>query len=284
MRDARSSAEVVELRSRTGYRPDLGALAREQIAQAREALGLSPDEFADMLAPLLGWEPTGETVISWETTAVPPGDVMVAASLATHSLSIAPRERSMDIIDQLITERFSDVTAVYTTRSEFMTHMPPHALLDGAMDVRAAGLSLNLLCQHYADRRLRQLIENGTRLRCLFLDPGGEAIQRREIEEGYPAGKLSALNEMNIQSLLRRVHDRLPVNLQDQLEIRTYDETIRFNIILLDSDTCIAQPYLPESRGVDSPTLVIKRRWPTTGLYPIFDQIFNALWERGRQL
>ena len=66
------------------------------------------------------------------------------------------------------------------------------------------------------------------------------------------------------------------------IQIRTYDETIRFNILLIDGQTCVIQPYLPEARGVDSPTFVVGRRWPTAGLYPMFDQIFAALWERSQ--
>jgi hypothetical protein len=40
--------------------------------------------------------------------------------------------------------------------------MPPHTLLDNATKIRSCGLSLNLLCQQYADHSLRQLtIFNG---------------------------------------------------------------------------------------------------------------------------
>ena len=48
-------SNVVDLGSRSGYRPDMAALARTQVAAARERLGLSPAEFAAVLTPLLGW-------------------------------------------------------------------------------------------------------------------------------------------------------------------------------------------------------------------------------------
>jgi hypothetical protein len=63
-----------------------------------------------------------------------------------------------------------------------------------------------------------------------------------------------------------------------------YDETIRFNIILVDEHLCVAQPYLPHSRGVDSPTLVMHRGPDDAGLYSTFDGMFNAIWKRARQL
>ena len=88
--------------------------------------------------------------------------------------------------------------------------MPPQRLFAGATKIDAAGLSLNLLCQQYADQDLGALIEGGTSVRCLFLAPYGTSIAEREREEGYPAGHLSALTEMNQQILLQRVRERLP--------------------------------------------------------------------------
>ena len=64
-----------------------------------------------------------------------------------------------------------------------------------------SGLSLNVLCQQYANNRLRDLAERGARLRCLFLDPAGDATKAREREEGFPEGHLAALTELNIRTL-----------------------------------------------------------------------------------
>ncbi|WP_411156508.1 DUF5919 domain-containing protein [Nocardia abscessus] len=44
------------------------------------------------------------------------------------------------------------------------------------------------------------------------------------------------------------------------IQIRTYDETVRFNITIVDSAICIIQPYLPRARGVESPTLVARNQ------------------------
>jgi hypothetical protein len=103
---------------------------------------------------------------------------------------------------------FADVTAVYPTRAEFTFAMPPHTLFDGAQDIRMAGLSLNLLCQQYPDNRLHRLVESGTTLHCLFLNPEGEAIQAREREEGYRDRHLTTLTRLNIETITR-LRDRL---------------------------------------------------------------------------
>ncbi|GGL20800.1 DUF5919 domain-containing protein [Mangrovihabitans endophyticus] len=100
------------------------------------------------------------------------------------------RQRRSERAEQARTAQYADVDAVYPSRSAFTSTMPPHALFDGATDIRAAGLSLNLICQQYADTQLAHLVENGARLRLLFLDPAGRAIRQREDEEGHTAGHL----------------------------------------------------------------------------------------------
>jgi hypothetical protein len=116
--------------------------------------------------------------------------------------------------DEALTEQFSDLEAIYPSRSEFTSKMPAHALFDCATDIRAVGLSLNLICQQYADTRLAQLAKDGARLRLLFLDPAGAAIRQREVEEGQIAGQLGALTSLNLQGVLR-VRDRLPPEARD---------------------------------------------------------------------
>jgi hypothetical protein len=175
----------------------------------------------------------------------------------------------------------ADVVAVFPTRADFTCTMPPHDLFDDAKDVRAAGLSLNLICQQYPDQRLYGLIENGAELRCLFLDPNGDAIQAREREEGYTDHHLVMLTKLNIE-VLSRLRDRLPGPVKDRLSIAVYDETVRFGIVLVDGETCVVQPYLPQARGVDSPTFVVRRCPTESGLYSTFERIYTELWGRSR--
>ena len=187
-------------------------------------------------------------------------------------------------VDRLLADRFSDVSAVYATRSELISAMPPHALFDSASKIRACGLSLNLLCQQYADQSLRQLAESGTEIQCLFLDPDGEAVGHREREEGFRAGHLSDLTRINIITLQERVRDKLTPDARSRFAIATYDETVRFNITLIDDSAGIIQPCMPGQRGVDSPTFVLHRRWPDLGLFPAFETVFSSLWSTSKPL
>jgi Domain of unknown function (DUF5919) len=278
---SRDDSNVVDLRSRAGYRPDMAALARAQVASARERLGLSTEEFASVLKPLLGWGPSPGVISNWETDATPPGDVLIAASIVTQAAPLSADEVDKDdLMHQLLGNRYADVEAVFLSRSEFTSAMPPQRLFAGATKIDAAGLSLNLLCQQYADQDLRALIEGGTNVRCLFLAPYGTSIAEREREEGYPSGHLSALTEMNRQILLQRVRERLTEEARLRLQVATYDETIRFNVLLVDDELGVVQPYLSTARGVESPTFLLRRRRQRPGLYAVFEQLFLWLIEQ----
>jgi hypothetical protein len=181
-------------------------------------------------------------------------------------------------------DRYEDVIAVYATRSELVSSYPPHALFDGATSIAACGLSLNLVCQQYGEHGLRRLIERGGSIKCLFLDPDGSSIRLREQEENYPSGTLSELTRINIRSLQDRVRAQLPEASRSRLQIAVYDETIRFNVVLVDELMAVVQPYLPAMRGIDSPTFVLRRKWQDRGLFPVFEAVVSSLWTRARIL
>ena len=196
----------------------------------------------------------------------------------TAEIAVAPENGSSAAEAHL-----ADVVGVFASRSDFASRIQPQALFDGAARIRAAGLSLNLICQQLPDTHLLRLLRGGTQLTCLLLDPDGTAIKAREQEEGYPPGHLSTLNALNV-GLLTRLRARLPAEDRDRLRIALYDETIRFNIILVDDSTCVVQPYMPQARGVDSPTLLIRRTDEPGGLYPVFEQVYEAIQERSKPL
>lgn len=275
-----NQAKVFDLRKHANYKPDVAGLARNQLANARAAKEMTTVEFAETLGDLVGWPVTAEAVEAWETTAVPPGDVLVAAGMVSHQAPTGTgRAPASDLVGQVIGDRYSDVTAVYSSRSEFATKMPVHDLMANASEVRAVGLSLNMLCQQYSAQQLKQNIEAGMSMQLLFLDPAGNSIKSREKEEGYPAGHLSALTSLNIQTI-ERLQGQLSPEASDRLAVKVYDEVIRFNVLLIDTRLCIMQSYLPETRGVDSPTFVVERRWASGGLYSTFDLTFTSLWNR----
>ncbi|MGI5287994.1 hypothetical protein ACQEVF_32280 [Nonomuraea polychroma] len=76
-------SEVIDLRTRSTYRPDCATLARNKLLLARHSLGLSQSEFANLLSSVLGWHVRPDALAAWETATVPPGDVLVAVSAVT---------------------------------------------------------------------------------------------------------------------------------------------------------------------------------------------------------
>ncbi len=197
-----------------------------------------------------------------------------------RTASTAPAPRPVQLPQQA---RLADITAAYATRTEFLHNVTPRTLFDGAKQISMAGLSLNMLCQQYSDKSLLDAIEDGTVIRALFLDPNGAYSTAREREEGLPAGHLSTLTRLNIEAL-RRVGSKASPNAKGSLGIRVYDEPIRYNITIVDQCKCVVQPYLPDARGVESPTLVIEKDETMPGLYTTFAQVFESMWDRAREV
>ncbi|WBB63664.1 DUF5919 domain-containing protein [Streptomyces sp. WMMC500] len=180
--------------------------------------------------------------------------------------------------------RHLDLTGVYMSRPKLLSEVPLYEMIERASLVRASGLSLNLLTQHYPDAQMRRLIESGTRFQMLFLDPDSEAMKVREREEGYAAGFLAGLTRINLKIATERVRSLLETEKRNRVEIGLSDETLRFNITLIDDTTGVIQPYLPQARGVDSPTFLVERRTHDGELFHVFEQIFTSLWERATLL
>lgn len=174
-----------------------------------------------------------------------------------------------------------DISAAFATRSEAQAAAPLVRLLARAEHVDALGLSLNAVCQEVSDITLLELIENGLHLRCLFLDPDGVSTAARETEEGKPVGQLAALTRTNMHAL-DCVHARLAPEAKSRLEVKTYDNPVRFNLTIADETTAIVQMYLHGARGLDSPTLLIEARDDEPhGLLDVFVRTFADTWESG---
>jgi len=222
----------------------------------------------------------GQLRHGWMPGIEPHGSGLTASPVDSVDVAYAS---GLELTGWAPARRFEDVVAVFPSRSDMMSQLPPEAIFGAAQQINAAGLSLNLLCQQFADRRLSELIEAGCTLRCLFLDPASIAMKAREREEGYPLGRLSSLTQLNMDIMLG-LRRSLSEDSQVRLEIATYDEAVRFNLLLVDGRLGIVQPYLHARRGVDSPVLVLRRgdSEPDSGrgLLPIFEQAFGWLWER----
>ncbi|WP_431240970.1 DUF5919 domain-containing protein (plasmid) [Mycolicibacterium aichiense] len=171
-----------------------------------------------------------------------------------------------------------DVARAYPSRGSAAEGIGLMALLESADQVDCSGISLNFLCQQMSAPALTRLIRRGCRIRALFLDPDCPAMAARETEEYHPRGKLRSLTQLNVDHLLgvkARTENR---GLDGCLDVGLTRETPRFSLTILDGTLCIAQPYMPVLRGVDSPTFVLARRSPA-GLVMSFIESFSELWD-----
>lgn len=295
-------------------------IVREVLEEARKASG-GGAAFADTLHRAGVGPESGayseSAVSNWvKGRTRPPGDVVLAAAALTgisldrrlgtetsHDVVRAPDSADdmtrlrveFDRLEALVRDRLAvagparqqsavkDVSAAFATRSEAQASIPLVRLLARAAHVDVLGLSLNAICQEVADVTLLELIENGLHLRCLFLDPDGINTKAREIEEGQPVGQLATLTRTNMHALAR-IRARLAPEAGSRLEVRTYDQPVRFNLTIADETTAVVQIYLHQARGLDSPTLLIEARDDEPhGLLDVFTGAFADTWERGVQ-
>ncbi len=149
-----TKADVIDFAARTRLKPDVGKLACRRLASARQRLGWTRAQLAAALDEMVTWTVSSEVVESWETGAVPPGDVLIAVDLLVQRGVVDPPSESggsvgANVLDELISERFGDLVEVYPSRAAFSSALSPHALFR-ATDISIAGLSLNLVCQQYS--------------------------------------------------------------------------------------------------------------------------------------
>lgn len=274
----------------------LKVLLQERHLQEHRAFNREYDRVAAVVdRALVGGGPTKATFYRWlagEVVTLPhPGHCRVLEKMLPGRTArelfepstprAAGASRAAPAAEPQMPE-LAGLTAVFTTRSDFAHAEPPQRLFDGAMRLDAMGLSLNLLCQQYPDAKVRDLFMRA-RVRLLFLDPDGEAIKRRTAEESHEPGHLEHWTRANI-NVVRRIRDALVPTVADRVEFRTYDETVRFNVMLIDETVGVMQPYLPQARGVDSPTFVTRRTDAGADLFGVAEGIFEQTWDRGRPL
>lgn len=77
------SAEVVSIAAAASGRAWFKRVVSERIASNRASLGMTPAEYADHLAPLLGSRPTPDMVERWEQSGNAPAEVYAATEGAT---------------------------------------------------------------------------------------------------------------------------------------------------------------------------------------------------------
>lgn len=212
--DGGDGGDVVHLRSRRGYAPDLRGLASGQVASARQRLGLSAEEFAERLGALLDWQPSPEVVESWERSVVPPGDVLLAAVLAVQDVPgevltfpLRPgAERTADLlaaISPAIGQTLdSDVITSYATRGEIARPEWNKMIAGSTEQLWLYGMAeFGYAVDDEVPGILAEAAAGGCEVRVLLLDPDYPGVPEIDAEEGNPAGHAGAASASRARSL-----------------------------------------------------------------------------------
>lgn len=262
-KDAR---KVVGVWQRPGYRPDLAALARHQIASAREKLGLSHMQFADILEPLLGWRPSPEVVESWETLATPPGDVVLAAGLAAQSVprdivAVALSRGAEKVVELLSTvigdlERIAgspDVVRTFAMRG-LITRPEWNRIIRGSRThIWLYGMAeMGYASDDEVSSILRMAASDGCDIRVLLLDPMYTGITDIDQDEGNPPGTLC----VRVRAALARFK-RMRQACDGRMHIRVFNTPPSVSIVRGD-DRMFVTPYMRFFIGSNSPTFDLK--------------------------
>jgi transcriptional regulator with XRE-family HTH domain len=284
-----TTGKVIGLHQRMGYRPDLAALARHQITTAREKLGLTHEQFADRLGRLLSWRPSAEIVASWETDATPPGDVILAAGIASQGgRDILPipltqaTERVMDLVDALCVdiERIAgapDVVRAYAMRgliarpewNKLIRGSRQHLWLYGmaemgyAIDDQVPGI-------------IAEAAAAGCEVRVLLLDPEYPATADIDLDEGNPAGTLAP----RIRASLARFHV-IRQNAGDLVQLRVYNAAPTVSIIRGDGRMLVT-PYMRFFAGSNSPTFELADT-PEGRTFDRYARHFENMWAQAKE-
>ncbi len=278
--------KVVDLHSHAAYRPDLAALARTQVSSARDKLGLTQDEFAEVLAPLLGWSPSAELIEGWETQATPPGDVLLAVGLATQStpreiLSVALSADAEKIIGLVASvtgemERIAgspDVVRAHAMRGLIARTEWNDIVRDATQSLWLYGMAeMGYAIDDETPSILRTAADRGCSIRVLLLDPHFPGIPDIDVDEGNPPGTLSPRIRASVAKF-RAIQDKCG----GQMLLRLYNAQPTVSIVRAD-ERMLVTPYMRFFAGSNSPTFELVRT-PNGKVFDRYTRHFENTWD-----
>ncbi len=249
---------------------DFADLARAELATARKALGHDASTFAALLGEHLTWEPTAAAVRGWETTAVPPGDAVLAAQY------LARIATGVDVPSYVGGD--PDVVHAYPTRRHIARPEWQNIIRGCTEHVWLAGLAE----QGYANDAgipgiLEQAAADGCDIRVLLLDPDYPLIGTIDADEGSPPGTLAA----RIRGSLYRFQ-RMAAKCDGRMQVRVSATPPTISIVRGD-DQMLVTPYARFLTGGDSPTLLLEAS-PGGQIFSQYEAHFNLVWNDSKEI
>ena len=174
--------------------------------------------------------------------------------------------------------RYLDTACVFDSRTSFDNCIGIQRVFAQANEIKAVGISLNSIIINWGTNQLMRLIrDSNCKVTLLFLDPDGISTKERERDEQLPEGTIAQLTKTNI-NLVKKAISGLETN-GDKLIFRIYDKMPFINMYIINNEIIILQHYLSGLRGQDSPVYVIRDEGNETGLFRLYNEIFNKIWD-----
>jgi len=188
----------------------------------------------------------------------------------------------LDPIEEVFSSRFLDVVRVFRNRNEFDSVVSYKDLFHEANSIDAMGLSLNAITVNYGSQHLDELIDEGCKIRLLFLKPFSKGMKAREEEEGFSGDELSNLTKNNLH-FIRKYSDAIADEKKSSMQYKVYSSPVRINLFIINGEVMVVQYYDPGGRGIDMPCLLIKNRGMKNGLFTYFEKVFSDAWDKAEQ-
>jgi transcriptional regulator with XRE-family HTH domain len=254
----------------------------------RKSMGWTQEELSQK------WSYSFETISAWERGKRTPGNQEIPrlakflAVLPEELAAIITRSRSQLLKRstqntsqwEVNVETWGELQHIYRNRTDFNRDFSYARMFEHARHILATGISLNVISHNYSkDDLAKSIIETNCQMQLCFLDPTGKKCVEREEEENYPANTLADLtrSSMLLLQILRNRIGRTAPERSQNLEIRVYDLTPRFNIYMVDDTLMTVQNY-GYGRGGDTPTLLLKRK-TTGGLFDFYASAAHYILE-----
>jgi hypothetical protein len=186
-------AVVIDLHSRREHDPGVTGLACRRLAAARAQAGMTEQEFAAALKPLIGWLPLPARITTWETRVAAPGDVLVAGDLVA-SRALAGQSAGDDGGDAAVMGAFrradlrSGGGTVYPVVVGYLQGSIGSRLVTGGRQVFTSGAALSDMAGWMAH------------------DAGHDDFARRHFERASDLAAVSGDRLVTAQALASRGH------------------------------------------------------------------------------
>jgi len=229
-------------------------------------------------------------VESWETQATPPGDVILAASLASQEtprgiLTVplsAGAEKVIDVLSSLTgeAERIAgspDVVRAHAMRGLIARTAWNDFVRDATQDLWLYGMAeMGYAIDDETPSVLHAAAEKGCNIRILLLDPQYAGMPDIDVDEGNPSGTLRP----RIRAALARFL-AMRNGYEQQVQIRIYNAPPTVSIVRADEHMLVT-PYMRFFAGSNSPTFELVRT-PDGKVFDRYTRHFENMWNLAKE-